>query len=52
MCACPSGMVRSPDGKTCNKSKYHVIGFSDLADLWVIKIKAYDPLCTLYIEIK
>ena len=26
---------------------YHVIGFSDLVDLWVIKIKkAHDPLRT------
>ena len=30
----------------------HVIGFSDLVDLWVIKIKKNpDPLCTYYVEI-
>ena len=33
-------------------STAHVIGFSDLVDLWVTKIKkAYDTLCAQYVEI-
>ena len=38
---------------TQNKDCIHVVGFSDLIYLWVIiryLKKAYDPLCTQYIE--
>ena len=39
------------DQNSCPSRLYHVIGFSALVDLWVIKIKKPMILCALYIEI-